>query len=75
MRVTKVELQHALEAAARFNSLPLTFVGTSRAYRGAEEMIRSLPGFVPVAKYGRGMLVLQNEIGTNMKTRYLRRLP
>jgi hypothetical protein len=71
MRITREELQRALDAAAQFNRLPLSFVGTSRAWRGAEERIRGLRGFVQVQQYGRGMLPLPNELGTNGKTRYL----
>ena len=74
MRITKAQLRDALESAARFNQLSLSFVWVNGpAYDEIMERIRNIKGFVPVCKYGRGMLPLRREIGTYMKTRYLLR--
>ena len=71
MRITKAELQRALDTAARFNGLELVYYSTIA--RGVEEHIRNLRGFMPACWYGRGMFPLRGEIGCVSDRRFLAR--
>jgi hypothetical protein len=66
MRITKADLAKALEQAARFNQLELVYVSLRK-----EIVTRDRPGFIGVHQYGRGMLALRDEFGTDMVSRYL----
>ncbi len=69
MRITKGMLQDALDAAAEFNQRRLVYV-TPRQ----EIAQRDRPGFVSAACYGRGILLLAGEIGTNGNERYIQKV-
>lgn len=69
MRVTKAQLQKALDDAARFNRLPLVFIPPGCQN---EDLVRASYWFIPVCQYGRGMLPLPGEIGTDISRRFLR---
>ena len=66
MRVLKADLVRALEQAAAFNQLALKFVDLQ------VENVRRRPGFIPVGQYGRGMILLRDEIGTDGTFRFIR---
>lgn len=68
MRILKKDLQRALADAAIFNQLPLMYLTETQ-----EAEARTYPDFISPEKYGRGMLQLRDEIGTDGKYRFLRR--
>ena len=73
MRVTKAVLARALADAAEFNQLPLYFYGPAAEFLGDNDILRADPSFVPVCQYGRGMLSLLGELGTDGVNRYIRK--
>lgn len=71
MRVNKADLVRALDNAAKFNQLPLHFNGPAADFMGFNDEIKCKITFVPVCQYGRGMIPLRGEWGTDGVRRYL----
>lgn len=60
------DLERHLKEAHEFNMVPVVFIPFDND-RGA----RISDGFVPVCRYGQGMLPLRGEIGTNGRGRFV----
>lgn len=71
MRLTKATLQRALADAAQFNQMPIKVL----AAHAAVPAWRIGDYFLPVCQYGRGMLPLHREIGTNGHFRCILKAP
>lgn len=73
MRITKALLELALKQAAWFNQLPLHFNGPAADFMGFNDEIKCKSTFVPVCQYGRGMIPLRGEWGTDGVVRYIKK--